>query len=324
MKALVVSRNLIGDSCYIQPAVKKWQELHPDWQLDLLTHKNHITVLYYGMGIKWTNIYFDDCPETDASNYDSKFILGAGDAGVISDRKKVHIAEGYADMMGVKLDEPYVKTEFGTFRAIHPYFDPQTSLVGGDAPTEEDMDAFDYGIDLSHHLRGCVLWSPFSASCTSQEKDKNGVIIGKAPNKMLATEAWMDAITYMRSLGPLRLLGSKNELVPAMWKLTMEETGLLGLPLAETALLMRQAKLVVTVDNGMGHLAASQDANHVVFYPMCLGMHFIVPWGANFTVPVHMDPASMNSALVYHVLQRSLPKLERQRSLQNRRMDSGV
>lgn len=318
MKALVVSRNLIGDALYIQPAVKKWQDQHPDWQLDLLTHKDHITVLYYGMGINWTNIYFDDCAETDVANYDSKFVLGAGDAGALCDQKKVHIAEGYAEMIGVKLDEPFVKTEFGTFRAIHPYFDPDAAIRATSKLLPESLEAYKELMNDFHP----VLWSPFSASCTSQEKDSKGNIIGKPPNKMLPKEAWLDGIDYMRSLGPLRLLGGANEVVPPEWKLSMEETGDLGLSMTVTALLMRQAKLVVTVDNGMGHLAASQDANHVVFYPMCLGMHFIVPWGANFTVPVHMDPSSMNSALVYHVLQRSLPKLERQRRLQERRMDS--
>src|ERR1039458_1888447 len=322
-KALVVSRNLCGDSLYIQPAVKKWQAEHPDWQLDLLTHKNYIAVLYYGMGINWHQVFFDDSEQTDASQYDSKFLLGAGDAGKLANDKRCHIAEAYADMMGVKLDEPIIETPFGKFRAIKPYFDPIVALTLMEG-LKIDWVKTGSGLKLGNwhvsYTGDCepVLWSPFSASCTSQEKGKDGKLLGKPPNKMLTSESWLDAINYMRTLGPLRLLGGPNEVVPAEWQLTLDEQETLGLPLAETALLMKQSRLVVTVDNGMGHIAASQDCNVVVFYPMVLSLGFIFPWGNPWSVPIHMNPQNITSASALYYIERSVKWLERQRSLRSR------
>jgi len=312
MKALVVSQNLCGDSLYIQPAVKKWQAEHPDWQLDLLTHKNYIAVLYCGMGIDWHYVFFDDCDATDASQYDSKFLLGAGDAGKLAEQRKCHIAEAYAEMMGVKLDEPIIETPFGKFRAIRPHFDPIEARSG------TSLEVLTRAMERQRLHNDCVLWSPFSASCTSQEKDRDGRLLGKPPNKMLTTKSWMDAIRYMRSLGPLRLLGGLDEEVPATWQLTLEEMETLGLPLAETALLMRQSRLVVTVDNGMGHLAASQDANCVVFYPMVLSLGFIFPWGCPYSVPIHMRPQDITSASALYYVERSVKWLDKQRGLRSR------
>src|ERR1035438_10321021 len=167
-KALVVSRNLVSDSLYIQPAVKKWQSEHPDWQLDLLTHKNYIAVLYYGMDINWHQVFFEDSEQTDASQYDSKFLLGAGDAGKLANEKRCHIAEAYADMMGVQLDEPIIETPFGKFRAIKPYFEAWGAL-SHDIMTGHDCKWSGYGCAELFDGKAIgwnkdfhpMLWSPF-------------------------------------------------------------------------------------------------------------------------------------------------------------------
>ena len=49
----------------------------------------------------------------------------------------------------------------------------------------------------------------------------------------------------------------------------------------------------VTIDNGMAHLAASQKAKMILFYPACLGTHWIVPIGnPNMLQVIQLDPAS--------------------------------
>jgi len=224
-------------------------------------------------------------------------------------------------MMGVELDEPWVETPLGRFRAIHPVFNPEQAIRAALNLQQGTKTSWDR-MRVVGYVKSPVLWSPFSVSCTSQERDKEGNLKGLPPNKMLLPEVWLDSIAYMRTLGPLRLLGSANEDVPEVWRLTLEETECLGLPLCETALLMRQSRLVVTVDNGMGHLAASQDASHVVFYPMCLGLHFIVPWGSPFTVPIQMHPPAITGAMALSYIERSVRHLDRQRSLRSR-VDSG-
>ena len=312
MRALVVSHNLVGDGLYIHPTVAKFLKDNPGCELDLETDNNFIKPIYFGMGFNWRKV-FHSREETksdplDGGVYDKVLSFRAGDAGAVASEKQCHLAEAYAMMNGVELDLPYVETPWGKFRAIKPYFDAITALANNRTgqPMSLDTAALAAAEIPDGYPEGLVIFSPFSASCTSQERDKvTRELLGKPPNKMLPEHKWLPLIEYFRSLGPVRIVGGRKEIPPESWKLTMEEQECLGLGIPETALLMSQAKLVVTVDNGMGHLAASQDANHVVLYPMVLSLGFIVPWGANYTVPIQIDPNEVREDDLYKYIYRA-------------------
>lgn len=284
MQTLIVSRNLIGDGLMTSPALRRYQELHPDEELFLLTNGDHVLPIYSGMGIKWASIMTGE--EEEMMEFDKRFTLGAGDAGNWANTSQRHIAEGFAHMLGVGLNLPIVETPYGNFPAVKPIYDPM-----------EDLDYWNERNLPTPLFSDDIIVSPFSASCSSQERDKNGKLKGNPPNKMLPPEKWLPIFEFLSNIGNVVLTGSKadedkvyEDKVYEKWYRYVAADSYFGTPIPEIAMLMRHAKLVVTVDNGMGHIASSQDAKHILLYPMCLGMSFIIPWGANKTIPIQMDP----------------------------------
>jgi ADP-heptose:LPS heptosyltransferase len=90
------------------------------------------------------------------------------------------------------------------------------------------------------------------------------------------------------------MLGAPEDKPHESWQLSEEEV-MTGVSLDWLAAVMQKAKLVITIDNGMGHLADSQDAKHILMYPMCLNLGFIVNWGANNMVPIQIEPNEVQS-----------------------------
>src|SRR5262249_18342274 len=101
-------------------------------------------------------------------------------------------------------------------------------------------------------------------------------------------------------------LGAPTDIVPA----ALREYGecRAGIPLPKLAQIMKESLFVVTVDNGMGHLAASQRAREFIFYPKVLGQHYILPWGNQNMEFIHMDPNSLNPAQAVWALERTWNK----------------
>jgi ADP-heptose:LPS heptosyltransferase len=290
-----VSRNLIGDALCAGVAIREWFRLNRSNydEVDLLTHQDHVTVLYKGMGVNWSNI-FTDKAQTKGNHapddFDKIYTLGAGDAGKYADEHQCHIIEGFCNQLGI--EPPKVETitnQLGTFKAWKPFYDPYQMRKLSD----EKVITFDFE-------EGLVLFSPFSASCSSRKGDQ--------PNKMLPASHWVQIINFMRILGPIRMLGAPDDLPDESWQLSEEEV-MTGVPLDWLAAAMKKAKLVITIDNGMGHLAASQDAPHILFYPMCLGLHFILPWGANHTVPIQLEPSQSQSTQIMYSVRRAARQL---------------
>lgn len=293
-RALIISHNLIGDALCAGVAIREWFKLHRSEydEVDLLTQNDHVTRLYQGMGVEWSHI------ETDANqqvqrgayqeinkggwSYNHIYNLGAGDAGKYADEHQCHIIEGFCNQL--EIEPPQVTSltnQIGTFKAWKPYYDFTKTT------TQWEIDAVDPGL---------VLFSPFSASCASRK--------GGQPNKMLQPSHWVPIIQLLRSLGPIRMLGAPDDKPDESWQLSEEEI-MTGVPLDILAACMKKAKLIITIDNGMGHLAASQDANNILFYPMCLGWHFIYPWGANKTVPIQIEPSQVFAAQLMTVVRRA-------------------
>lgn len=296
-RALIVSRNLIGDALCAGVAIREWFRLHDpffggekyteDKEVDLLTQQDHVTRLYQGLGVEFSHIYNDPIAQfltvEEGGIYDKVYVLGAGDAGKYADDHQCHIVEGFCNQL--EIEPPKVGTlinSMGTFKAYKPFYDPWVTLK----ERPEDWNTFS----------SYVLFSPFSASCSSRK--------GEAPNKMLQPSHWVPLIQFMRTLGEIRMLGAPDDKPDESWQLSEEEV-MTGVPLDWLAAAMKKSKLVITVDNGMGHLAASQDAKHILFYPMCLSLNFILPWGANNTVPIQLEPSQTQALQVMAQVRRA-------------------
>jgi len=257
-RALIKSVNLIGDGLYVGPVAKKWyDEQGQDYgEIHLLTINNHARSIYDGMGVPWTIVY-----ETEG-DYDTVLEFDVAKAFPICDREKCHLVTAYAMMVGV---DP-------KGLSLKPNYQPPVMVV-------KDRDL--------------VLVSMFSMSCSSRENPP------RPPNKCLPWEKWIPLLKTLREEYPeskLRLVGGKDDklLVPEGLGISEEECELLGTTIPETANIMKYAKCLVTVDNGMGHLAASQGLDEFLFVPAVLGMHYIIPWGHSGVRPVHVDPPTID------------------------------
>lgn len=254
-RALFTSKNLMGDSLYIQPALKMWSEQHPDWEIDLLTLNDYIACLYEGMGIQNLRVIFerDEGFASYYGKYDFEHVFDVSAAFKLGDEKKLHIAQAYMELLGLPV----------------PEYPPKVEYTPPEGPTEERL----------------VLLSIFSNSCASRE--------GKPPNKMISFAVWLPILTLARQIGKVAVLGGKDDKGKAPLPIRDEEY-YTGRSLEEVTRLMRDAKLLITIDNGLGHLAATQRTPTILFYPKCLGRHWIIPSGNERLFVYQMDPMELN------------------------------
>lgn len=262
-RALMISKNLVGDSLYIQPALEEWSRDHPDWEIDLLTNKDFIACIYEQMAIpgQLTTVYERRDP------YDFEFTFNVNEAFRISDEQKCHISIAYGKMLGYEIE-----------RTGMPILAPDKSTAW--VPRRVKFlvsDAQDHETDL-------VMLSMFSASCASRGKPP------RPANKMLSWAHWIPILSMLRQVGDLAVLGGPTDRAPLP---ITEDEYYTAIPLERLARMMRDARLLVTVDNGMGHLAATQGTPTCLFYPKALGIHYIVPSGNPNLFLIHMDPMQL-------------------------------
>src|ERR1035437_2812234 len=275
MRALFESRNIIGDALCISAALRAWHREHPEYEIDLLMDDNAVAELYKGMGVP-LQVIFDGPEGVEVATinrfgvtpkYAFEFNFNVNKAFTICDEKKCHLAQGYADLLGVKIGD--------TAADLGPFYDPPVLA-------EDD----EWIAKVPEHT---ILLAPFSRSCSSHK--------GNPPNKCLPWAKWKPVLRFLRSLGkPIRLTGSADERADELG--LSEEEYLTGMPLRPLARAMKEGRidLLISVDNGLSHLAGSQKISQILYYPMCLGLHYSVPWSNPYVLPIHLDPAMVEPA----------------------------
>lgn len=215
-------------------------------------------------------IIFDDSERAD--KYDVVHNFDCGIAFGLGDRYKTHIAIAYAMALGVE-----IKSE-----NYHLRYEP---------PCEPPLEPYE---------KDLIILSPFSRSCQSRE--------GKPPNKMLKWETWQPIVRWARQFGSIGVVGAFDDRAPEL-EFTEDEY-FTGLSIERVAHILRASKFVITIDNGISHLAASQQARMMLFYPACLGTHWIRPIGnKNLAQTVHLDPVTVQATDLVLALKKQLPKL---------------
>lgn len=267
-KALFKSHNLLGDGLLVSMALRAWHKQHPDYDIDLMTHPDHIASIYGRMGVP-VNVITDNIKRNGP--YDFEHVFNINEAFRYGEQLKLHASEAYAQIL------------FGT--------DFKSEEIGITyEPVEEE------------HPTGLLLMSPFSRSCSSNQ--------GKPPNKMLPWPVWLEIMNLLRSHGDIGVIGAKHDRMPLPLPIAENEY-YCGLPLNKVALILRDARLLVTIDNGIAHLATSQKTPMVEFYPACLGTHWVTPAGNPRAYVLQIDPAQVRSAadiltMIRHVIRREL------------------
>lgn len=152
-------------------------------------------------------------------------------------------------------------------------------LLGLSVPEQPPM--VEYTPPEGPREEGKVMLSIFSNSCASRE--------GKPPNKMLSWAIWLAVLALARQLGDVLVLGGPKDKGTAPLPI-LDEEYYTDRDLPEVARTLGAAKLLITIDNGMGHLAATQGTPTILFYPKCLGKHWIIPSGNSSLMVFHIDP----------------------------------
>jgi hypothetical protein len=296
MKALFKSVNLIGDALYIGPALRAWIKQQSDdvpLEIWIQTLNDHIAPLYYGMVrdfLRDDNYEGERKPKTfcvvyDRPNLDFTFEhnFDVSAAFKLSDDKKQHLATSYADLLGVKIGD--------NKENMKPIYIPDNNVV------------------MDESLNGCILVSMFSASCTSRDPKCNYI-----PNKMLPWDKWKPILDFLREKfpdTPILFLGADTDKYTQGKGLIRDREYLMGIPLNRLALVMQKAKLLVTIDNGMAHLGATQEVPTFEMYPKALGLHYILPIGNPNLVFAHMNPVTVDPLYLANALEYAVNKFEK-------------
>ena len=289
MRYLFKSHNLIGDALYIGPALRTWLKKTGANSLQdeiiIQTLPDHIAPLYQGMVRDLVNIttVFERPPEV--FNFVHEFDVSK--AFALSDEKHQHLAQSYAQLLGVDLNP---KPNANCTPELKPIFIPDEGFRS--AGSEET-----------------ILISMFSASCESRDKDHPGM----PPNKMLPFDKWLPMLQLIKREypnTPVYFVGAPTDRVPD--ELIEYGTEMFGIPLNRLAIIMQTAKLVVTIDNGMSHLAASQEAPTFLMYPQCLAPYYILPVGNPNLVWIQMNPVTVNPRQLTHGLQFAINRFKTQ------------
>jgi hypothetical protein len=289
MRVLFKSNNLIGDALNLSPALRAWlrNRYYKEDNIYMQTLPDHVAPLYAGMVRDFPDLWFKTVFNRPEGTFDFEFNFDVNQAFIISDQDKIHIAESYAKMLGVELT--------GGLERLKPTYIP------------DDNKWMEGPHETLGSLKGCILISMFSASCESRDKNTPGL----PPNKMINEYKWKPMLELLKNEYPdvpIRFLGAETDVLPDILKEFGEP--MFHIPLNRLALIMQKARLLVTIDNGMAHLGASQEIPMFEMYPRCLSPHYILPVGNPNLVWVQIDPVHVNPAQLKFVLGKAIERFK--------------
>jgi hypothetical protein len=258
MKLILNCTNLLGDSLYLLRPIQAYLEQYP----------NTVEAIIANSGLAWD--MFNGCFEKEIEVYDNLDVakgiypeavvleINAGMAGDIafkhSQKTKgppLHISEAYGQLLGCDL---------------HNNLKPLT----------------DWAVIKEALPRTFIAISPFSKSCSRHT--------GEIPNKTLDDHKWEYIIRYLRRQNiPVKVIAGpgdrlKVNSVPMNDYFTADN-------LYELEHFLKQCALLVTVDNGLGHLASILNTPMIYLWPGVSSLDFIYPRFGNTTCCVQIgDP----------------------------------
>jgi hypothetical protein len=271
-RALFKSCNLLGDGLYVGPVAEKWFREHGQEyeEIYLQTVPNHAVAIYEGMGVPWKITM-----ERPPGPFDFEVDVNVAEAFNITGQKKCHLVNAYAELVGVSPE------------GLKP--------VPNYKPTP---------MQVPEEHRNLALVSMFSESCSSRNNPE------MPPTKMPPWPKWKPMLETLRAeYGKVRFLGAPGDKVPAEYAELLgirEEEYLLAVPIPLLANIMQHCACVVTVDNGMGHLAASQGARQLYLASYRLALYFVVPWANNRLRVVHTNPSTISAESLNAHLQSAI------------------
>lgn len=170
-----------------------------------------------------------------------------------------------------------------------------TARETGQQPHMSEGYAHFLGVDLKGELHPPMKWSciednlprtffavsPFSKSCSRHS--------GEQPNKTLDDNKWEYIIRYLRRQGlPVKVIAGPKDLlqncsVPLNDYFTAKN-------LYELEYFLKSCRLLISLDNGLGHIASVLDTPMISLWPKVSNHQFIAPRFSAKTAFVLMEP----------------------------------
>jgi hypothetical protein len=257
MKVILNCTNLLGDSLYLLKPVQVFlQQVNKEEMCCIVTDKGLAWEMFAGVFSK-DFIVIDDVNLAKAQFPDAVVLdLNAGRSGEYTfgeaskGRPQLHISEGYAHFLGVDL---------------HHELKPPT----------------DWAVIKETLPRTFCAISPFSRSCSRHS--------GEVPNKTLDDHKWEYLIRYLRRQGmPVKVIAGPND------KLTNNSVPVndyfTAKNLYDLEYFLKSCALLISVDNGLGHIASLLDTPMISLWPKVSCIDFIYPRFSEKTACVLMEP----------------------------------
>jgi hypothetical protein len=152
-------------------------------------------------------------------------------------------------------------------------------------------------VEIPEAWKGAYVISPFSRSCTSHQ--------GLAANKTFPTRTWSSLLHFLRRRGKLLIISAAQERLNGF---SLDESDrVAGFSLATVASVMRHAKCVIALDNGLARIATLVHANVLVLMPDFLPLEVFAPaiWAIETSRVVQVDvtmDANAFAASMKHLL----------------------
>jgi len=122
-------------------------------------------------------------------------------------------------------------------------------------------------VEIPEQWKGAFVICPFSRSCTSHQ--------GQPPNKTLPTATWLPLLRFLRRRGKVLFVGGPDD---RMQGFAIDESErIAGLPLVIAANVFKEARCIISVDNGLARISTLVGANTVTLMPEFLPLEVFAP-----------------------------------------------
>lgn len=134
-----------------------------------------------------------------------------------------------------------------------------------------------------------ILVSPFSRSCSRHS--------GLPPNKTLDDWKWNNILTYLRKQYPVKVMGAPGDRLEKV--VIADNDYLCASTLSGIQEEILKAHFVVTVDNGIGHIAAALGVPTIILWPLASDVDFIGEiYAANVYFIFGFEPTQITPAAI--------------------------
>lgn len=228
------SNNLLGDTLLQTPGIRSWKKANPDSSITYFCSSEHGSGVLLE-GNPYIGRVIEDRVKLMDSEDDPLIQMDAAVAFNLGASNGKSLAWGYGQMLGVEIDS----LKYDLF-----------------ITTEEDYWATNKLFELSNEgAKPIVLIARHSASCTSNDPNI------KVANKCVANRIWVQVANWLLREGFMPVaIGSSKDAQDSRYR---EWPGnlLYGEGIRNIAALTSMVKGVLTVDNGIRHIAAAAGAN---------------------------------------------------------------